>query len=93
MEVQYPTIIGDPLLEIKLDWMDAIKVKEPKTNPIPIQIELHDDIIITTTITWKGSTVKLFAEFAATYIMCHDMFKPHLGKNRINLYIEKYTHF
>ena len=80
MAVQYPTINGDPLLQIKLDWMDAIKVSEPKDTIIPIQIKMHDDIVITSKLNWKGSVIMLFAEFAALFIFCKDTIKSKMSK-------------
>ena len=80
MATQYPTIIGDPLLQIKLDWMDAIKSSEPKDTIIPVQIKMHDDIVVSSKINWRGSIVMLFAEFASLFIFCKDTFKPKMSK-------------
>ena len=81
MTAQYPPLTGDPLLQIKLDWMDGIKISEPIDTIIPINIHLHDDVIISTNLNWKGSVRILFAEFAATYIFCKDTFKSKMSKS------------
>ena len=80
MTSQYPTIIGDPLLKIKLDWMDGLKTSQPRDAVIPIHIKLHDDIVFSTKIEWTGSIRTLFAEFAAIFIFCHDVSKPKMSK-------------
>ena len=93
MTAQYPTINDDPMLQIKLDWMDAIKVSEPKDAVIPIQIKMHDDIVISSKIKWKGSMIMLFAEYAALFIFCKDTFKPKMSKSLITKLVSKNKNF
>ena len=80
MTIQYPPATGDPLLQIKLDWMDGVKNKEPIDKTMLINIHLHDDVMVSTTLTWRGSVRMLFAEFAALYIFCKDTFKSKMSK-------------
>ena len=80
MASQYPTINGDPLLQIKLDWMDAIKISKPKDVIVPVQIKMHDEIVVTSKLNWKGSIIMFFAEFAALFIFCKDTFKQKMSK-------------
>ena len=81
MTAQYPPLTGDPLLQIKLDWMDGIKISEPIDKTILVNIHLHDDVMVSTSIKWKGSVRILFAEFAALYIFCKDTFKSKMSKS------------
>ena len=78
--MQYPTFVGDAMLKLKLDWMDAIKQSEPNDKVIQITIPLYDETVISTKLIWTGSIRTLFADFAALFIFCHDTFKPNMSK-------------
>ena len=83
LQLQFPAFNDNKLYTDKLDFADAIK---RKTSTIPKTCEVqfpkpNSDLVVTTQITWLGSTKLFMAEYMATYMFCEELFDLNLGKN------------
>ena len=74
MMLQYPISVHDPLIQPKLDRLDAISCTLPKNQLIDVTINVHQKFMVHSKLVWYDHRAFL-ADYMALYVFCHDTIK------------------